>query len=106
MTFDPGHTCLCWPLGRDNRGPIDTRTCGRDYLNIDRVRENPCQDEYDDNCVAFEAFFNGKYWTVPNPWDQNTVSTISLRADLFPGWKTEFMWMEAEAFCDPVSWNS
>ena len=104
MTLDhPAGSCMCWPLDQPPVTKIDTRTCGRRYLNITRLLEHPCQDRYDENCVPMVAYFNGEFWYVPNPWDPvDDINTELVEL----GWKSKLVSMTAEAFCNPSNWNS
>lgn len=93
---------LCWP-----EAPwIDTQTCGGEYLDIRRVRENPCEDPDAPDCVWVEAFYNSKYWVVPNPWHEDRVAQLSDQMVLGPPRRSEFLSMTEAAFCNRENWSS
>ena len=98
----PGHGGLCPP-----EPPwIDTRTCGRQYLNIDRVREHPCEDPDAPSCVWMQAFFDGELWVIPNIWDEEELQSRKDQLTSGVMVRSEFLPMDEAGFCDPLSWVS
>lgn len=87
--------CLCWPTGPV---PIDTRTCGGNYLNVRQVRAHPCTDQ----CIPVPVYHNGHHEVAPHPWKEELVHEVADTSLELPEWVD----MDEDAFCDMANWDS
>ena len=86
----------------------DTQICGRNYLDMEQIKEHPCQlkGPHHSQCLQFSAFFTGKDWIIPNPYHYDVVSHLRRRLDVLERWDSKLISMDKSAFCDLANWEN